>query len=145
MKKYILAFDQGTTSSRAIIFDKAGNIVGRAQKEFNQIYLKAGYVEHDPVEIWATQSGVARETLEIAGIRGEEIAAIGIANQRETTILWDKTTGKPIYNGVVWQCRRSEKSSRRIRISCHNSRGYQWCIYSASFCRHGSTLLGYGC
>ncbi|WP_374212436.1 glycerol kinase GlpK [Tissierella sp. MB52-C2] len=107
MKKYIMAFDQGTTSSRAIIFDKSGNIIGKAQKEFKQIYPKAGYVEHDPIEIWATQSGVAREALEMGGIRGDEIAAIGITNQRETTIVWNKNTGKPIYNGIVWQCRRT--------------------------------------
>ena len=106
-KKYIMAFDQGTTSSRTIIFDKSGNIVSKAQKEFKQIYPKPGYVEHDPMEIWATQSGVAREALEIAGIKGEEIGAIGIGNQRETTILWNKTTGKPIYNAIVWQCRRT--------------------------------------
>ncbi|WMM23324.1 glycerol kinase GlpK [Tissierella sp. MB52-C2] len=107
VKKYIMAFDQGTTSSRAIIFDKSGNIIGKAQKEFKQIYPKAGYVEHDPIEIWATQSGVAREALEMGGIRGDEIAAIGITNQRETTIVWNKNTGKPIYNGIVWQCRRT--------------------------------------
>lgn len=106
-KKYILSFDQGTTSSRAILFDKAGNIVKTAQKEVTQIFPKAGWVEHDPVEIWATQSGVAREVLEAAGVSAEEIAAIGITNQRETTVVWDKNTGKPIYNAIVWQCRRT--------------------------------------
>lgn len=106
-KKYIMAFDQGTTSSRAIIFDKQGKIVGKAQKEFNQIYPQGGWVEHDPMEIWGTQSGVAREALERAGIRPDEIASIGITNQRETTIVWDKNTGKPIYNAIVWQCRRT--------------------------------------
>lgn len=106
-KKYIMAFDQGTTSSRTIIFDKSGNIVSKAQKEFQQIYPEPGYVEHDPMEIWATQLEVAREALEIAGNRGDEIAAIGIGNQRETTIIWNKTTGKPIYNAIVWQCRRT--------------------------------------
>ncbi len=106
-KKYILAFDQGTTSSRTIIFDKSGSIVSRAQKEFRQIYPKPGYVEHDPMEIWATQYGTAREALEIAGIKVEEIAAIGIGNQRETTIIWNRITGKPIYNAIVWQCRRT--------------------------------------
>ncbi|MBU5426761.1 glycerol kinase GlpK [Tissierella pigra] len=115
MKKYIMAFDQGTTSSRAIIFDKSGNIVGKAQKEFKQIYPKAGYVEHDPIEIWATQSGVAREALEMGGIRGDEIAAIGITNQRETTIVWNKNTGKPIYNGIVWQCRRTADICSELR------------------------------
>lgn len=107
MKKYVLAFDQGTTSSRAIIFDKEGLIVGTSQKEFTQIYPKAGWVEHDAMEIWGTQSGVAREVLEKSGIRPDEIAAIGITNQRETTVVWDKNTGKPVYNAIVWQCRRT--------------------------------------
>ena len=107
MAKYILALDQGTTSSRAIIFDIKGNIIGSAQKEFKQRYPKLGYVEHDPNEIWATQIGVAKEALEFAGIKNSEIAGIGITNQRETTILWDKNTGKPIYNAIVWQCRRT--------------------------------------
>ncbi|NBI06400.1 glycerol kinase GlpK [Senegalia massiliensis] len=106
-KKYILAFDQGTTSSRAILFDHEGKIVKTAQKEFTQIYPKSGWVEHDPMEIWGTQSGVAREVLETAGVRPEEVAAIGITNQRETTVVWDKNTGKPIYNAIVWQCRRT--------------------------------------
>ena len=106
-KKYILAFDQGTTSSRAIIFNHNGEIVKIAQKEFNQYYPKPGWVEHDPMEIWGSQSGVAREVLETAGIRPEEIAAIGITNQRETTVIWDRNTGKPIYNAIVWQCRRT--------------------------------------
>ncbi len=107
MKKYILALDQGTTSSRAIVFDKDGLIVGTSQKEFTQIYPKAGWVEHDAMEIWGTQSGVAREVLEKTGVRPEEIAAIGVTNQRETTVVWDKVTGKLIYNAIVWQCRRT--------------------------------------
>ena len=107
MKNYILAFDQGTTSSRAIVFDKDGMIVGTSQKEFTQFYPKAGWVEHDAMEIWGTQSGVAREVLEKTGVRPEELAAIGITNQRETTVVWDKNTGKPIYNAIVWQCRRT--------------------------------------
>ena len=107
MKNYILAFDQGTTSSRAIVFDKDGMIVGTSQKEFTQIYPKAGWVEHDAMEIWGTQSGVAREVLEKTGVRPEEVAAIGITNQRETTVVWDKNSGKPIYNAIVWQCRRT--------------------------------------
>lgn len=114
-KKYILAFDQGTTSSRAILFNKAGEIVKVAQKEFTQIYPKAGWVEHDAVEIWATQSGVAREVVEAAGIKAEEIAAIGITNQRETTVVWDKTTGQPIYNAIVWQCRRTASICDEIK------------------------------
>ena len=106
-KKYVLALDQGTTSSRAILFDKSGKGVGVAQKEFTQIYPKAGWVEHDPMEIWGTQSGVAREVLETMGVRPDEVAAIGITNQRETTIVWEKATGKPVYNAIVWQCRRT--------------------------------------
>lgn len=106
-KKYIMALDQGTTSSRAIIFDSDGKMIKMAQKEFSQIYPKSGWVEHDPMEIWGTQSGVAREVLETAGIKPQEIAAIGITNQRETTIVWDKRTGRPVYNAIVWQCRRT--------------------------------------
>lgn len=106
-KKYILALDQGTTSSRAILFDHDGKIMNIAQKEITQIYPKAGWVEHDPMEIWGTQIGVAREVIETFGIRPEAIAAIGITNQRETTVIWDKNTGKPIYNAIVWQCKRT--------------------------------------
>lgn len=102
-----MALDQGTTSSRAIIFNNDGEIVKVAQNEFTQYYPKSGWVEHDPMEIWGTQSGVAREVLETAGIRPEEIAAIGITNQRETTVVWDKNTGRPVYNAIVWQCRRT--------------------------------------
>jgi len=107
MSKYILALDQGTTSSRAIVFDKEGNIVSIAQKEFTQIYPRSGWVEHDPIEIWATQIGVANEAMAKAGLIPSDIAAIGITNQRETTVVWDKITGKPIYNAIVWQCRRT--------------------------------------
>ena len=107
MKNYILAFDQGTTSSRAILFTKEGHIAGVSQKEFKQIFPKGGWVEHDPMEIWGSQSGVAREVLETSGVRPDEVAAIGITNQRETTIVWDKNTGKPVYNAIVWQCRRT--------------------------------------
>ena len=106
-KKYVLALDQGTTSSRAILFDQSGKGVGVAQKEFTQIYPKAGWVEHDAMEIWGSQMGVAREVLETMGVSPEEVAAIGITNQRETTIVWDKATGKPVYNAIVWQCRRT--------------------------------------
>lgn len=106
-KKYVLSLDQGTTSSRAILFDQTGSIVGIAQKEFTQIYPKPGWVEHDPMEIWGTQSGVAREVLERTGVKPAEIAAIGITNQRETTVVWDKQTGKPVYNAIVWQDRRT--------------------------------------
>lgn len=107
MKKYILALDQGTTSSRAILFDHDGQIVATAQKEFTQFYPKAGWVEHDAMEIWGTQSGVMKEVIAKAGVDAEEIAAIGITNQRETTVVWDRETGKPIYHAIVWQCRRT--------------------------------------
>lgn len=108
-KKYIMALDQGTTSSRAILFDKEGNVVATSQKEFTQFYPKIGWVEHNPMEIWGSQSGVMREVLETNSIRPEEVCAIGITNQRETTIVWDKNTGKPIYNAIVWQCRRTSE------------------------------------
>jgi glycerol kinase len=106
-KSYILALDQGTTSSRAIIYNADGVVVKIAQNEFTQIYPQAGWVEHDPMEIWGSQRGVASELLATTGIAPEEIAAIGITNQRETTIVWDKATGKPVYNAIVWQCRRT--------------------------------------
>ena len=107
MEKYVIALDQGTTSSRAIIFNKQKEIVKVSQKEFTQIYPKAGWVEHDPLEIWNTQKEVMLDVLKQAGISIEQIAAIGITNQRETTIVWDKNTGKPVYNAIVWQCRRT--------------------------------------
>ena len=107
MKKYIVALDQGTTSSRAIIFDKEQNIVGVSQKEFRQIYPKEGWVEHDPMEIWGSQYAVLQEVLAKSNITPNELSAIGITNQRETTIVWDKHTGIPIYNAIVWQCRRT--------------------------------------
>ena len=105
--KYILALDQGTTSSRAILFDQNQQIVALAQKEFPQIYPQEGWVEQDAMEIWASQYGVMMEVVAQSGVQPEDIATIGITNQRETTILWDKTTGKPIYNAIVWQCRRT--------------------------------------
>ncbi len=120
-KKYILSFDQGTTSSRAILFSKEGKIVQTAQKELRQIYPKAGWVEHDPMEIWGAQSGVAREVLETAGINPFEIAAIGITNQRETTVVWDKNTGKPIYNAIVWQCRRTADICDELKANGHEA------------------------
>jgi glycerol kinase len=115
--KYILALDQGTTSSRAILFDHEGKIVNIAQKEITQIYPKAGWVEHDAMEIWGTQIGVAREVIETIGIRPEAIAAIGITNQRETTVIWDKTTGKPICNAIVWQCKRTADMCGELKAS----------------------------
>lgn len=105
--QYILALDQGTTSSRAIVFDHAGAIVSTAQKEFRQIYPKAGWVEHDGNEIWSSQASVAAEAITKVGLNGSNIAAIGITNQRETTLLWDRETGKPVYNAIVWQDRRT--------------------------------------
>lgn len=106
-KHYILSFDQGTTSCRAILFDRSAKIVGIAQKEFSQQYPKPGWVEHDAMEIWGSQMGVAREVLETHSIKPSEVAAIGITNQRETTLVWDRHTGKPIYNAIVWQDRRT--------------------------------------
>lgn len=107
MPKYVIALDQGTTSSRAIIFDEHQNIVELAQREFAQIYPKPGYVEHDPMEIYSSQYGVMSEVIAKSGISAADIAAVGITNQRETTIVWDKLTGRPIYNAIVWQCRRT--------------------------------------
>ncbi len=107
MPDFILSLDQGTTSSRAIVFDHAGRIISMAQKEFRQIFPQPGWVEHDPNEIWSTQLGVAAEAISKAGLSVKDIAGIGITNQRETTILWDRTTGKPIYHAIVWQDRRT--------------------------------------
>ena len=107
MGKYILALDQGTTSSRVILFDRDQNILGVSQKEFTQIYPKEGWVEHDAMEIWSSQYAVMMEVIAQSGVEAADIAAIGITNQRETTILWDRETGRPIYNAIVWQCRRT--------------------------------------
>jgi glycerol kinase len=106
-KQYVLALDQGTTSSRAILFDVAGRAAASAQKEFPQIYPNPGWVEHDPMEIWATQTEVARGAMARAVIGPESVAAIGITNQRETTVVWDRATGRPVHNAIVWQCRRT--------------------------------------
>ena len=114
-KKYIMSLDQGTTSSRAILFDKEGNIVSSSQKEFTQYYPKPGWVEHNAMEIWGSQSGVMREVIETNSIRPEEVAAIGITNQRETTVVWDKHTGKPVYNAIVWQCRRTSAICDKLK------------------------------
>ena len=109
MEKYLMALDQGTTSSRCIIFKKNGQIKSVAQKEFTQIYPKPGYVEHDPMEIWSSQVAVAIEAMAKVNLSSEDIAGIGITNQRETTIVWDKKTGLPVYNAIVWQCRRTSE------------------------------------
>ena len=115
MDKYILALDQGTTSSRAIIFDKEQNIYGIEQKEFKQIYPKEGWVEHDPMDIWASQYGVLQEVLAKSNIQPEQISAIGITNQRETVIVWDKQSGEPVYNAIVWQCRRTADICEKLK------------------------------
>ena len=107
MPRYLLALDQGTTSSRAILFDEMQNIVSVAQKEFTQYYPQSGWVEHNPMEIYSSIYGVMMEVISQSDIHARDIAAIGITNQRETTVVWDKTTGKPIYNAIVWQCRRT--------------------------------------
>lgn len=125
MKKYVLALDQGTTSSRAIVFDHEQNMIGSAQKEFTQIFPKEGWVEHDPMEIYSSQYAVMMEVIAKTNIDPKDIAAIGITNQRETTIVWDKETGLPIYNAIVWQCRRTADM-----IDDLNARGYSELIRS---------------
>ncbi len=125
MKRYLLALDQGTTSSRCIIFDREGNICSRVQREFQQFFPEDGWVEQDAMEIWASQMGVAVEAMLQIGASAEEIAAIGITNQRETTIVWDKNTGKPVYHAIVWQCRRTAGECDRLRAE-----GYEEMIRS---------------
>ncbi len=115
MKKYILTLDEGTTSARAVLFDKGGNAVSAAQREFKQIYPQPGFVEHDPVEIFSVQYAAVTEAITAIGASAEEIAAVGVTNQRETTIVWDKNTGEPIYNAIVWQCRRTSEMCDKLR------------------------------
>ena len=117
--KLILALDQGTTSSRAIVFNHDGEIVNVSQKSFEQIFPKPGWVEHDPNEIWSSQMSVTAEVIAKVGISGKEIAAIGITNQRETTIVWDRETSKPIYNAIVWQDRRTAKYCDLLKAEGH--------------------------
>src|SRR5208337_5376210 len=112
---YVLALEQGTTSSRAILFDHDGAIQSVAQREFEQIFPQAGWVEHDPEEIWATQISVAIEALSRAELRPRDIVAIGITNQRETTIVWDRETGKPVSNAIVWQDRRTAERCHQMK------------------------------
>ena len=119
MQEYIMALDQGTTSSRCILFDKKGSICSMAQKEFTQIYPQAGWVEHNPREIWASQLAVAIEAMANIGAEASQLAGIGITNQRETTIVWDRETGEPVYNAIVWQCRRTAEYIDGLK-----SRGY---------------------
>ena len=109
MAKYVMALDSGTTSNRCILFNKEGEMCSVAQKEFTQHFPKPGWVEHDPGEIWSTQLAVAREAMNKIGAKAEDVAAIGITNQRETTIVWDKNTGQPVYPAIVWQCRRTSE------------------------------------
>ena len=115
MKRYIAALDQGTTSSRCILFDQEQNIIGSAQRELTQIYPKPGWVEQDPMEIWSTQYSVLTEVLAQTGVSPEELAAIGITNQRETTIVWDRETGRPVSNAIVWQCRRTASLCEELK------------------------------
>ena len=115
MKKYIMALDQGTTSSRSIIFDKAGNIISVVQREFPQIFPKEGWVEHDPMAIWSTQIAACTEALTKIGGEWDEIYGIGITNQRETVVVWDRKTGVPVYNAIVWQCRRTAQFCDKLK------------------------------
>src|SRR5581483_7362910 len=116
---YILALDQGTTSSRAVLLDQDGHVHGLAQTAFRQIFPKPGWVEHDPKEIWSSQFGVAMEALAQASATAESVAAIGITNQRETTVVWDRKTGEPVYNAIVWQDRRTAGFCDQLRERGH--------------------------
>jgi glycerol kinase len=115
MSNYIMALDQGTTSSRAVIFDHQGKIISIAVKEFRQMFPQPGWVEHDPMEIWDTQMEAARQALDSANLLPQQIAAIGVTNQRETTLIWDRESGRPVYNAIVWQCRRTALSCSEIK------------------------------
>ncbi|MDU8910782.1 glycerol kinase GlpK [Aestuariicoccus sp. MJ-SS9] len=119
--RFILAIDQGTTSSRAILFDEAMNLTATAQEEFPQHYPASGWVEHDPADLWSTTAGVCRSVIERAGVSADDIAAIGITNQRETTLVWDKETGKPVYNAIVWQDRRTSDTCAALREAGHEA------------------------
>ena len=121
MKQYIMSLDQGTTSSRCILFDKEGNICSMAQKEFTQIYPKPGWGEHNPREIWSSQLAVATEAMAMVGAGAEQSAGIGITNQRETTICWDRATGEPVYNAIVWQCRRTSDMIEQLKAEGYDS------------------------
>lgn len=119
MKKYIMAMDEGTTSARCVIYDKQGNNISSAQREFPQYFPKEGWVEHDATEIWATQISVAQEAMLKHNLNYRDIVALGITNQRETTVVWDKVTGKPIYNAIVWQCRRTSDYAEALKKEGH--------------------------
>ena len=120
MQKYVMALDQGTTSSRCILFDKTGKICSMAQKEFTQIYPQPGWVEHNPMEIWSSELSVATEAMAAVGAEPENISSIGITNQRETTIVWNKNTGEPVYNAIVWQCRRTAEMIDQLTEAGHD-------------------------
>ena len=120
MTTYLLALDQGTSSSRSIVFDAQGRIVASAQQELPQIYPRPGWVEHDPREIWRTQLSTAREALTKAGLKASDIRSVGITNQRETTIVWNRATGTPIHHGIVWQDRRAEPTCQQLREAGHS-------------------------
>ena len=117
MSAYILALDQGTTSSRAMLFDRDGSPVSQAHQDVPQIFPRPGWVEHNPEEIWSSQMAAARHAIARAGIDIRKIAAIGITNQRETTILWERSTGHPVHNAIVWQCRRTAPNCERLKAS----------------------------
>src|SRR4028118_528450 len=119
--KFILALDQGTTSSRAIVFDHSGSIISVAQKEFKQYFPQPGWVEHDPEDIWSSQFSVMAEVLAKSGLKTEQLAAIGITNQRETTVVWDRTTGKPLCNAIVWQDRRTAEFCDSLKKQGHET------------------------
>ncbi|MBQ1384433.1 MAG: glycerol kinase, partial [Firmicutes bacterium] len=120
-KKYILALDEGTTSCRSIVFDRDGSMIAVSQKEFGQIFPKPGWVEHDALEIWETQLMTAKRAIEKAGITALDIAAVGITNQRETTVVWDRYTGVPVCNAIVWQCRRTAPfCSELVKSGCED-------------------------
>jgi glycerol kinase len=125
MSKYIMAMDEGTTSARAVIYDKQGNVISVAQKEFTQYFPNDGWVEHDASEIWATQMAVAQEALLMQNLTYRDIAAIGITNQRETTVVWDRNTGEPVYHAIVWQCRRTADYAEELKVQ-----GYEQLIQS---------------
>src|SRR3990167_9561939 len=112
---YLLALDQGTSSSRSIVFDRAGRVVSMAQREFRQIYPQPGWVEHDPRDLWQTQLETAREALQQAKLRADQTQAVGITNQREPTVVWNRQTGEPVYNAIVWQDRRAEATCAELR------------------------------
>ena len=121
MSRFVLALDQGTTSSRAIVFDKTGSIVATAQQEFPQLFPSQGHVEHDPEAIWSSQLATAREAIARAGITAKDLAAVGVTNQRETTVLWERDSGRPIGNAIVWQSRITAPICDRLKAAGHES------------------------